>query len=139
MKNFHGKGLNPKQNAQGWWIYDSDEVETFKKSYALIRRKKKRPVNLTHHEMAALCVEHFIAGSDLSTIVIEVGVAPEQVKLWYKEWKAGLEREREKTAEEKAKLEVESLKAEAERAKIEERRERSLVKTMNLSRKIAGQ
>ena len=132
---FHGHGLNPKRNAVGWWVYDREEVEEFAKAYAQTRRRRKRTAELTLDEQAAKCYEHFVADSDLATIVIDVGVTPEKVKAWYKEWKAGLEREREMNAEEKIKYQTENLKLEAERVKIEGRRDRNLADAMGFDMK----
>ncbi len=125
---YHGKGLTPRHDINGAYLYDRDEVERLAVLLLTDERKsgRKSLTTNTRGDLARACFRHFILGTPLDTIVLHLAIEPEQVRAWHRDYLTGLGTDRPLSERERAKYEHDRQMLAFKKEKLELLKEKHL-------------
>lgn len=125
-----------KKNEFGWWVFDRDSVEAFKKTHT---RKRRRRVHqpLPEGEIARRCYDAWDQGMSLNDAIRQFALVPEKARKWYREYTADGDKE-PMGPQEKIELDIKRAELDLERENIALKREIGMAKAMGMTMGITG-
>jgi hypothetical protein len=117
-----------QKNEFGWWMFDRDSVEAFKRTHT---RKRRRRVHqpLPEGELARRCYDAWDQGMTLNDAVRQFALVPEKARKWYREWLADSDKE-PLGPQEKIELDIKRAELDIERETLALKREQGMEKAM---------